>query len=337
MSIFRIHAYEVVPQRTEESKILPVGGSLPASSDFVGSLEALFVSSKLEKETVVDFKVDKSAAKRQHDVRDLIVDYLYGTPQKAKASSVKIATRLSNSMDNRSPATLLMLTASNSGSDNRITMWAFPQEEAFQFRASKGAARVKLLTDIFSSSSNFRKAATFHGQKRNTDFWNGRVLDRQASVQGSAANYWTERFLECRSALEGKTGTRLLAVALRKSYESAVSNSDRDQIYSAMVAVRTSPKKPWTIKKFASQFLDGEANRLFQNAVPSELRMLSFKFDRVEFEKKLNFRVFRLEDDVFVSAPFGTIGKSVKIGSGKQPKLSCKGVIVDEKLRARHA
>lgn len=335
MTFFRIHAYEIVPQRTKQTKTAPVGGSLPAATDFANSLISLYSSSGLNRQAVVNFRATGATATRQHDVRDLVMGFTFGSPQKAKSCAVKIATRLSNWMDDRSPASLLMLTGSDHGAKRRMTMWAFPQEEAFQFRASRGNARIKLLKDIFSRSSRLRKAATFEGQDRKTDFWNGKVIDLQASKLGTTANYWTEDFLDCRWALAGKTGTRLLASHLRTAYESVDEQDDRDQIYNAMVAVRTSPTQSWSMTKFSSQFLTGEAKRLFDQGVPSELRNLSFKFDRTEFESKLNFRVFQLEDDVFVSAPFGTIGNSVTIKDGKKRILKCQGPVVDEKVRAR--
>jgi hypothetical protein len=162
------------------------------------------------------------------------------------------------------------------------------------------------------------------------------VLDLQAASLNASANYWIEDFLDCRFGLEGKAGTRLLAKHLRAAYEAATGQSDKDQIYNAMVAVRTSPKSTWSAKSFASQYLQGEAKRLFEQSVPSDMRSLQFKFDRGEFERKLNFRVFQLETNVYVSAPFGEIGNSVKLSDGANRKLKCEGVVLDEKLRARH-
>ena len=91
------------------------------------------------------------------------------------------------------------------------------------------------------------------------------------------------------------------------------------------------------MSQFAGEYLKDEAKRLFEKSVPTELRQLRFHFERDEFEKKLNFRVFHLENDVYVSAPFDAVGKSVKVKAGRQRKLNVEGVIVDEKLRARHA
>jgi hypothetical protein len=312
-------------------------------ADIQAALDALFVSSKLASQAAVDFRIDGNAAprKRQHVVRDLVMDFAFQqAPAKVKAAAQSLATRLADSMDERSPATtLFLLAASRSGARRRMTMWAFPQDDAFQFRSGNNRANIRLLKDVFSRSSRLRKAALFEGRNTSSDFLTGRIIDLQATGGvGKAADYWISTFLDCRLGLEGETGTRHLAKYLREAYESMENQDDRDQIYNAMIAVRTSPKRIWSAKKFATEYLQGEAKRVFLQTVPTELRDLSFKFTRSVFEDKLNFRVFRLEDDVYVSAPFGTIGngKTVRIIDGKQRKLRCEGPIADEKVRARH-
>lgn len=335
MSLFRIHAYEITPQRTQTTKTAPIGGALPKSKPLASSLASLYSFSGLSRQAAVDFKVSAKAA-RQHDVRDLVMDFTFGSAQKARASAITLATRLADFMDDRSPPSLLLLTVEKFNPSRRMTIWAFPQEEAFRFNSSGPSPQIQLLKDIFSRSSRLRKAATFQGAKRKTDFWSGQVLDLQAAILKASANYWIEAFLDCRFGLEGKAGTRLLANHLRSAYEAAPTQHDRDQIYNAMVAVRTSPKTTWSAKSFATQYLQGEAKRLFEQSVPTDMRTLQFTFDRSEFENKLNFRVFQLDTNVYVSAPFGAIGHSVKLSDGTQRTLKCEGVVVEEKVRARH-
>ncbi len=340
MRLCRIHAYEVTPQRTSATKSAPTGGVFRVNEEIRESLETLVASANLRSQAEVHFRVENKAGlqQRQHAVRDLVMDFAFGANIAAKSASQTLANRLAQSMDDRSVSTLLMLTAFEDGARRRMTFWGFPHDEAFQFRSGEGEARIRLLTDVFSRSSRLRKAALFEGERRATDFWSGRVLDLQStSGLGKAADYWISLFLDCRFGLEGKAGTRLLVRHLRSAYESLDTQSDRDQLYNAMVAIRTSPKHTWSLNQFANQYLDGEAKRVFVQSVPTELRNLSFKFQRDEFEAKLNFRVFRLKDDVYVSAPFQTIGTSVHITDGKQRTLRCEGPIVDDKVRARHA
>lgn len=343
MDLFRIYAYAVTPQRKAEVKLAPSGGAFPVNEDIRKALDALLVSSKLASQAEVHFRMDGdgTSQQRQHAVRELVMDFAFQAPAKAKAAAQALATRLADSMDERSPpTTLFILAVGRSGALRRMTMWAFPHDEAFQFRSSNNRPRIRLLDDIFSRSSRLRKAVLFQGRNRNSDFLTGRILDQQAMGGfGKAADYWISNFLDCRLGLEGEAGTRLLAKYLREAYESLSVQADRDQLFNAMTAVRTATKTTWSAKQFAAQYLQGDAKRVFIQSIPADLRNLSFKFQRDVFEDKLNFRVFRLDDDVYVSAPFGTIGdgKTVRIIDGQQRKLRCEGPIAEEKVRARHA
>lgn len=340
MNLTRLFAYEVAPQRKSPIKMAPRGGSFTATNEIRSSLTTLLRTSKLEVQSFVDFRIGNSPAanQRSHAVRDLAVDFIFDSNPVAKSAATKLAERLSNAMDDRSPATLLMITAFTSGAKGRVIMWAFPQEEAFQFSATGGKARIKVLSDIFSRSSRLRKAALFEGQNRATDFWSGRVIDLQATgSSGKAADYWLSSFLDCRFALSGDAGTRLLVTYLRQTYDACKSDADREQLYSSMVAIRTSPKKAWSFKTFADHYLHDNAKQSFIQTVPAEQRNLTFQFNRQEFEEKLNFRVFRLKENVYVSAPFESIGNSVHVSNDGLRTLTCKGEIIEEHVRAKHA
>jgi len=341
MELFRLYAFEVTPQRkiTPDERVAPTGGAFPVKAEIQEVLDNLLISSKLPTQATVDFRVDGSTnlQQRKNVVRNLVMDFAFGSTAKAKAAAQALAEKLGEAMDDRSPPTLLMLTASRNGTDRRATLWAFPQDEAFQFRPSRSGASIKVLTDIFSRSSRLRKAALFDGKERQTDFWNGHILDLQSTGGfGKAADYWITSFLECRFGMEGEAGTKLLAKHLQGTYES-VSGSGREQLYGAMVAIRTSPKQTWSMVQFAKNYLQGDVKDRFLQSVPPEQRNLSFKFQREVFEAKLNFRVFQLENNIYVSAPFDTVGdnKAVRILDGQQRKLRCEGVVVNEQVRAR--
>jgi len=340
VELFRIYAFAVTPQRTADEKSQPSGGAFSVNDEIRAALDTLYASSKLASQASVDFRVDgdEELRDRKHVVRDLVMQFAFGAAAQARSAAHSLAGRLADAMDERSPSTLLLLSACQNGTQRRTTIWAFPQEEAFQFRSSKAGAKIRLLNDIFSRSSRLRKAALFEGSQRRTDFWSGRVLDVQTTGGfGRGADYWIATFLDCRLGLEGEAGTRLLVKYLRQTYESMDDQEVRDQLYGAMVAIRTSPKRTWSLKQFATHYLDGKAKMGFIQEVPGELADLSFRFDRKVFEDKLNFRIFRLQDDVYVSAPFGAIGSSVQITEGQQRRLQCQGVVVEERVRARHA
>lgn len=339
MNLTRIHAYEVTPQRLAKTVTPPRGGALSADAAFQKSLNEFFRKSRLKVQPTVDFRVQSKADDdTSHDVRKSLIDYCFGAASTAKKAALALAGRLGKAMDDRSPFTLLLLAAYEDGTTRRLIIWAFPKDEPFHFSASGDRAKVRILKDAFSRSSSFRKAAMYEGRNKPMEFQSGRVIDRQAQQSfGTAADYWVSNFLDSRFSLTGKAGTRLLARTLRSTYDLLTDQNDKDQISNAIVAVHASKRRQWSLRSFANEYFEDDVKKAFLSKAPPESRTTTFSFQKQEFEQKLNFRIFRLEDDVMVSAPFGTIGQSVHIEDGEERTLTCEGVIVDEKVRARYA
>ena len=344
MNLIRIHAYEVSPQRLSPTGAPPRGGAFTADLPFKKSLETFLKESQLMKQPLVDFRVahradaSSGSSVSTHEVRTLVLDYTFGKPSTAKSAAISLATRLGKSMDDRSPFTLMMLAAYSNGDSRRLIIWAFPKDEPFHFSVSGDRARIKILQDAFSRSSSFKKAAIFEGTNSPTTFWSGRVIDKQAQHGfGAAADYWVRTFLDSRFALTGKAGTRLLTKCLRDTYEAMSDQGDRDQISNAIVAMHASQRRQWSLSRFANEYLTGTAKQMFIKSTPEESRTTTFSLQKDEFEQKLSFRIFRLQDNVMVSAPFGAIGKSVRLEDGVQRKLTCEGIVVGERVRAKYA
>lgn len=338
MQLLRIHAYQLSPRRTATTPAAVVGGKFPVSAAIRGSLDDLFVKSGLATQAQVDFRPASGATIKAHPVRQLLLKFSFGGSSTAKSASHQLSEKLADSMDYRSPPALLMMTCLKNGNQRRTIMWAFPQESGFQFRSDTAGARIRLLKDIFSHSSRLRKAALFEGRNRPSGFVSGRIIDHQAiGSSGAGADYWFDKFLECQFALSGVMGTRRLAGYLRSAHESLTSQADKDQLFSTILAIRTSPTKNWTYQRVANRFLAGAAQGEFLSRIPARERTLAFSFDRDEFEKRLNFRVFETQQGIYISAPFGTVGTTVKLTGQAQRRVRVDDVVVDEKVRSRHA
>lgn len=344
MNLFRIHAYEVVPQRLAATATPPKGGAFSADAGFKKSLATFLEKSKLETRPSVDFQVQpadgSSHAHPIHDVRSHVIDYTFGAAPTARASALKLAERLGAAMDDRSaPSTLLLLVAYRNGADRRLILWAFPKDEPLHFSSSGNRARLRISKDAFSRSSSFKKGALFEGRNVPQSFLSGRVIDRHGqSGFATAADYWVQTFLDCRYSLTGIAGTRMLARCLQTTHDRMTNQEDRDQISNAIVAVDISRRRQWSLAQVADEYLAGTAKSQFLANAPAEAQSSQFTLLKEEFRERLNFRVFRLEDDVRVSAPFGTIGQSVQISDGEERRLRVEGKIVAEKVRSkRHA
>lgn len=337
MQLFRVHAYAVEPQRTTEGATRPTGGAVNVNADIRKALEQASNQSRLENRTLVDLQVDTTT--RTNETRELIIQFSFRSSSEAKVAALRLAARLSKAMDLRSAPCLLVIAAEKEADRRRITMWTFPRDEAFQFRGGSTHPSIKLLTDIFSRTSHLRKAARFEGKNRRTDFLSGRSLDFQAnSTSREVADFWIGRFLNAALAIRGDAGTRLLAKCLRDAYDAAQSLTEREQLYAAMVAVRRSPKHRWSLKEFAETYLEGRVKKSFLSTAPNETTVnSSFDFQRDIFDTTLNFRVFHLNTDVWVSAPFNEVGKSVVLSGVRKKRLRCEGVVTEDLVRKRRA
>lgn len=334
MNLFRVHAYAVEPGRTTGGTGAPLGGAVTVTADVRQALEEASRQSGLEGRTLVDVRVDSST--RTSDVRERLLAFAFDNPSAARSAALDLASRLGDAMDRRSTPCLFIAAAARDGDRRQVTIWTFPRDEAFQFGGRAGAATIRLLTDVFSRTSRLRKAALFEGRKVRTDFLRGRVLDFQANnVSREVADFWIARFLGCGLAIASETGTRLLARTVRRVYEQTTEPVEREQLHAAISAIRHSPQPRWSMRDFADQYLQGPVrDRMLEAAPNPEALESSFDFDRNVFDESVNFRVFRLDSDVYVSAPFDEVGRSVTV---QDQHLRCEGDIVDEKVRARHA
>ena len=278
IKLVRIHAYQLSPRRTATTPAAVVGGKFPISAAIRNSLDDLFVKSGLASQAEVDFRPGTGTTIGTHPVRQLLLRFSFGGASTAATASQQLSEKLADSMDYRSPPALLMMTCLKNGNHRRTIMWAFPQESGFQFRSDTAGARIRLLKDIFSHSSRLRKAALFEGRNRRSGFVPGRIIDHQALAGRRGADYWVDKFLECQFALSGVMGTRRLAGYMRAAHDALTSQADKDQVFSTILAIRTSPTKNWTYQRVATRFLAGAAQREFLSRIPARERALAFSF-----------------------------------------------------------
>jgi hypothetical protein len=179
----------------------------------------------------------------------------------------------------------------------------------------------------------------FQGQNRRTDFLTGRALDYQANVTSrEVADFWIGRFLDAVFGIREDAGTRQLAKCIRIAFQAAKDSGEKEQLYAAIVAIRRSPRKRWSLKGFADTYLEGNLRDVFLESAPNEETVnSSFDFNRDIFDSALNFRVFHLESDVWVSAPFDEVGRSVVLSGEKEKRLTCEGTVIEEYVKTRHA
>lgn len=327
MNLTRLYAYEVPPQKGKTSPTNPEGGKIAGSSSLRQTLDDMIKKIRLEDQAPIAFQVDDPrSGQRRNDVREALLTFAFGAGSHVSESASRLALRLSLSMDERSDPFLLILSVFKELSTAKVVLFAFPKDEGLKFSMSSNGAIVEVVKDIFNVSSNLKKAAMFVGEHSDDSFWDGRMVD----LQSGRTDLWVERFLACRLAVSGVYGTSLLCDHVTIAYRQASSNIVREELFSAIIAVRTAPIKRMSFMRFANDYLGQDARSEFLAIVPSDNHNISFDFDRDTFERRVGIRVFRMADDVIVAAPFPTIDNSIVIDKNQ---LKYSGTIKSDYLK----
>ena len=347
MSLFRLFAYAVEPQRTiQGDHVPPEGGAITLSAPLRTALDGALGIALAQSTTRVSLRVDPTPGIRTSAVRDAVMELAFAArSERAETAAQLLADRLGQAMDNRSPACLFLAAAyrdTASAKTRRVALWIFPRDEAFRFRSQAHA--IDLLSDVFSRTSRLRKLALLRGRNTRTDFLDAEVLDFQAGGIGGVAEFWIERFLEAGLTITPDAGTRILADAFRAAAQADLDYAQREQLQAAVMAVRNMPDRRFSLVQVADEFLGPAVAEPFLAAVPNEETARSlFRLNRDVFDRVVNYRVFRLESGVWVSSPLEEVGQSVVVeprqgdGGGEREHLRVEGNVVEDKLSARRA
>jgi hypothetical protein len=328
MNLTRLFAYEVFPQKGVTNPDQPEGGLIQPQPALKTTLASLIKDNRLESQTPISFCVDDpKAGHRQNAVRNELMKFAFGAGATIGKSAGDLALRLSQVMDDRSNPFLLLLSCFKEKSKARVVIWAFPKDEGLKFTTTAKGAKVEVVEDVFNISSALKKAAMFTGERSPNSFWEGRMVD----IQSGRTDLWVERFLASRLSVSGIHGTTLLSEYLAKAYKQSDSITVREELFNTIVAVRTIPEKRTSFLQLANGYLGNAAKSEFLAVVPLDQQRMSFDFHRDTFERKIGFRVLKMSDDVYITAPLGTINHSVLI---KNDQLKYAGTITKDVLKA---
>jgi hypothetical protein len=336
MELFRVHAYAVEPQRKEEEPVQPPGAEQELTSELRAALDQNMRLARFDRRTPVDFRIDPET--RENSIRSLVMSYGFGDRASADKAAAKLAFHLSTAMDRRTESRLLILAAMRAGDERQVTLWIFPRDRAFQLLEENGRPSISVLTDVFSQTSELRKAARFGGKNIRTHFITGRAIDFETSGPSRAvADFWVRRFLNCQFSLTGDAGTHLLAQTIRDAYDRCEDPNDRRQFYGLVMILNQSRRTHWTLGELADSYLTGNAHDEFVSAIPNPDSLVAeFDVDSEMLQQALRIRIFVLDSGVHVSSPLGEVGKSVKVEGEDGRQLLCTGTVVAERLRTRH-
>lgn len=327
MNLTRVFAYEVFPQKNAVTPTFPDGGRINVAASLRQTLDQMIRQNRLDSQTPVAFVVEHPrTGQRTNEVRETLLNFAFGSGNHVSESAGSLSLRLSTFMDERSHPFLLLLSVFRDQSKATVVLFAFPRDKGLKFSMTTNGANVEVVKDIFNISSNLKKAAMFTGENSEDSFWEGRMVD----FQSGRTDLWVERFLACQLSVSGVHGTSLLCEHLTTAYRKTTSQNVREELFNAIIAVRTAPVRRMSFLRFANDYLGNVAKSELLAVVPPETQNMSFDFDRATFERKVGIRVFRMADDVIVAAPLPTINNSLMVN---QDQLEYTGTITKEFLK----
>jgi hypothetical protein len=331
-SLQRVYAFTVTPQRgaAEDGVVVPTGGSVKLTPGLREVVENAF--SKVAKSilTTVDFSFD---ANRANPVREEILAIAFGATQTPRAAAARLASRLAQTMDNRSHSALLLLAVEADGASRRVSLLVLPREDVVQLHGSDEEVLLDLLRNAFSTGSGLRKVARVSGHNSRTQFLSVEVLDLQlTSNHKTTADFWVRNFLEALPRVDAATGSKHLAAALQRAFDAA-DEDDRDAVFAAMFKASSGAVTRTSLARFAEELPDGLQDAFFRGVATDEMRRTVFTVDRTVMKECISRRIFTTKDGVVISAPTDTVGKSVEVKKrGNLRVVSYSGAVEKERV-----
>jgi hypothetical protein len=331
-SLQRVYAFAVTPQRgvADEDQIDPNGGPVALTPALREVIENAFAKIARGVLTTVDFEFDGD---RSNAVRDDVMAVAFGATQTPRAAAARLATRLAQTMDNRSHAALLVLVVEADDPKRRVSLLVLPREDVIQLGRQADEVLLNLLRDAFSTGSGLRKLARLEGHQSRTQFLSAEVLDLQlASAHRTTADFWIRNFLEAKPRIDSQTGTRQLAAALQRAFDAA-SEDDRDAVFAAIFKASSGTVQRTSLTKVADEVPQSLHPAFFRGVPNEEMSRAVFVIDRSVMKDSLARRVITGSDGVVISAPAETVGKSVELKSrGQLRVVSYTGTVEKEQI-----
>lgn len=321
----RAYAFEVAPK--QERNFL--GGSVDGLEELSAGLAGAAELANLDRAPHFNLRVDQN---RSSTTRDAFVTLSsISTVSELKSSSELMASKLGRCMDNRSRPCLLVVSIHDS--PVAVATWMFPREDVIQRTGDRISIR-----EAFSLSSYLRKAALFErGTPGRSSFLSGRVIDKQSSTgSSSAAQFWTDSFIEADAQLTAVRGTQLVVDVFRKANDELGSNADqRHALHTAVGMTRSRGAHVFDMHSFTQSDLpQGDArDSVLRLAREKGLDQARFDIDPSVFENQVRFKIYDLSNGVRVTVPFAdSTAYGVNIDGNR---LTVSGEIETSRIRGR--
>lgn len=238
---------------------------------------------------------------QEHPIRTLLRKITYGNQVERSDSAKELAARLARATDKRSEEGLLIILLGHCDSQRRIAVWKFPTDESIRASFSGQGLTIELLQDAFSRDSRYFKAAVFEST---TDFWRGKVEDRQASSRiTKVSDLWLEQFLEAKVEIRDTVATRFVGDALREiSHQKETDDNSLEGIYAVALTLKNKDGETITYREVAN-LLPPQVRESFLGALKDSRIDIPFDLRADILEAAIPLRIISLDNGFSVRGP----------------------------------
>ena len=216
----------------------------------------------------------------------------------------------------------------------------FPADFGIVAEEQQNALRVELLERVFMKNAASYKAVVYDGDSFDSDFWIGKAIDKQITNKSVAVSgYWIREFLCSDFKTTSATGTRRLALAVKRTMDSIDDLEIKEELCAAARLARSLNGQMISMDNFGERFGLSEKTRNALTATLSDptLRFSQFHFSVEEFAKHVRYRSLQISNGALLTAPAGRFEECFTreriAEDSEEYSFTTRGKVVNERLR----
>lgn len=332
-----IHSFLVHPAKGLEDQPKIGGTEVPLNSRLGNHLSTQFYKASSECKVEIAFEPAKDG-KQQNEFRK---DLLSALQEPSLEKSRTIAARLQRVTTNRSGLGLFFITIETEDGLTRAYLSRYPADQGIVAEETDEELRVEFIEKVFMKNALAYKGVYYQGKNFDTGFWKGKAIDRQIDNNSVAiSGYWISEFLKSDFETTSATGTRRLALAIKKTIDKCDDLEIKEELVSASTLAKTLNKKPITIENFWERFALSEKTKkaVMQNLSSPAFRFDNFIFSSNEFKKHVRFRSLSMNNGATLTAPIGRfdeVFQKIEHPEFNEVEFSTRGKITDDRLQKK--
>lgn len=335
MDVTHVYSFLVHPGKGQDPQPAFAGTVVPKRGQLFAMLSEMFDRS--DRECKIEISFEPTEGRQQNERRDDILS-LIREPSVARARV--LAARLQLVTTNRSGMGLFFIVIGKDDSDRKIHISRFPADMGILAEQTATTLKVEFLEKVFMRNAYAYKAVAYEGVPGNSEFWDGRAVDKQINHEiTSISSYWIREFLLSDFRTTSGQGTRRLAVAMLRAIRDTDKQEVKNELIAAAMLGRGMNGESITINNFATRFgLSTEAmDAIHRQLEHPNLRFERFRFSADEFLKHLPFRSIELDNGATLTAATRSFDecftKREVPGRTGTVEFTTRGKVVDEKFR----